>query len=82
MAKAALKPEFAMLEQQIMETFLAGHREDRPDLAYPESASDMQSGIRALLVMFDIKRRPIALSYKDLYPEANNARRSPTETEG
>lgn len=69
MAKSRLNPEFAQLEMDILETFLAGHKEDRPDLDYPQSHSDMQSGIRALLVMFNIKRRPIALEYKDLFPK-------------
>lgn len=69
MAKSSLKPEFQELENAIVETFLAGHREARPDLPYPESRSDIQSGIRALLVMFDIKRRPLALRFSDLYPE-------------
>jgi hypothetical protein len=68
MAKSSMKPEFDQLERAILETFLAGHKEARPDLSYPQSHSDMQSGIRALLVMFDIKRRPIALDWKDLYP--------------
>jgi len=70
MAKASLKPEYEWLEQAILETFLAGHHEARPDLAYPESHSDMQSGIRALIVMFEIKRRPIALEWKDLFPKS------------
>lgn len=73
MAKSSMKPEFSALESAILETFLAGHREARPDLPYPQSHSDMQSGIRALLVMFDIKRRPIALDWKDLYPKAEVA---------
>lgn len=71
MAKSSMKPEFEALEQAILETFIAGHREARPDLPYPESTSDMQSGIRALLVMFDIKRRPIALEWKELYPKVD-----------
>lgn len=72
MAKSSMKPEFNILEKQILETFLAGHKEARPDLSYPESHSDMQSGIRALIVMFDIKRRPIALSFKELYSEKSD----------
>lgn len=67
MAKSSMKPEYDALEQAILETFLAGHKEARPDLPYPQSHSDMQSGIRALLVMFEIKRRPIALAWKDLF---------------
>lgn len=69
MAKASLRPPFDTIEQEVLETFLAGHREARPDLPYPQSHSDVQSGIRALIVMFDIKRRPIALDWTDIYPE-------------
>ena len=61
MAKPMLKPEYAKLESEIIQTFLAGHHEWRPDLDYPESHSDMAGGVRALLRMFEIKRRPVAL---------------------
>lgn len=64
-----MKPEFNQLESDIIATLIAGHKEARPDLSYPESHSDMQSAVRALIVMFDIKRRPIALEWKELYPE-------------
>lgn len=73
MAKSRLKPEFDLLEQEILDTFLAGHHEARPDLAYPQSHSDMQSGIRALLVMFDITRRPLARDWKELFPDPAKA---------
>lgn len=66
MPKPNMSPEFEKLEREIIETFLAGHHEWRPDLAYPESHSDMQGGVRALLRMYEIKRRPIALERKDL----------------
>jgi len=49
------------LESNIIETLLAGHKEWRPDLAYPESHSDMQGAVRGLLRMFEVKRRPIAV---------------------
>ena len=39
---------------------LAGLKEWRPDLEYPESFSDMQGCARAVLRMFEIKRRAIA----------------------
>jgi hypothetical protein len=65
-AKPNLKPEIARLESDMIETFLAGHHEWRPDLPYPESHSDMQGGMRAVLRMFDVKRRPLALSPGDL----------------
>lgn len=65
MPKPTLKPEFAALEEQIIETFLAGHKQWRPDLQYPESHSDMAGGARALMQMFEITRRPLSFpAYK------------------
>ncbi len=60
MAKANLAPEMAALEWQIIDTLLAGHKEYRPDLAYPESHSDMQAAVRGLLRMFEVTRLPLA----------------------
>ncbi len=66
MAKASLAEPFFTLEHEIVETLIAGHKEWRPDLAYPESYSDMQGAVRGLLRMFDVKRLPISreLIYK------------------
>lgn len=71
MAKSRLKAELGQLESDIIETLLAGHHEWRPDLAYPESHSDMQGAVRGLLRMFKIERRPVAvdLEYHDEAPE-------------
>ena len=71
MAKSQLKTAFAQLEADIIETLLAGHHEWRPDLAYPESHSDMQGAVRGLLRMFEVRRRPVAieLEYHDEAPE-------------
>lgn len=69
MPKPSLKEPFASLESQIIETFLAGHHEWRPDLNYPESYSDMRGGARALMRMFEIKRRPVAITVKEMLPE-------------
>jgi hypothetical protein len=68
MAKQKLKDPMDKLEADIIETLLAGHREWRPDLAYPESYSDMQAAVRGLLRMFDVRRRPLAidLEYESL----------------
>jgi len=66
MPKPSLKEPFRSLECAIIETLIAGHKEWRPDLSYPESHSDMQAAVRGLLRMFDVKRRPIALESKDL----------------
>ena len=65
MSKRQLSPEFELLESQIIETLIAGHKEWRPDLAYPESTSDMQGAVRGLLKMFEVKRRalPFDLPY-------------------
>ena len=51
--------EDEILEQQIIETMIEGHRAFRPDLDYPKSHSDMQACVRALMMAFDVKRRPL-----------------------
>ena len=66
MPKPSLKEPFASLENNIIDTFLAGHHEWRPDLPYPESHSDMSGGARALMRMFEIKRRPVAISVAEM----------------
>src|SRR5271154_7149609 len=71
MPKRMLKQADSILESEIIETLIAGHKEWRPDLAYPESHSDMQGAVRGLLRMFEVKRRPVAveLEYHDKAPE-------------
>ena len=69
MPKPNLKEPFRTLESEIIETLLAGHHECRPDLAYPESHSDMSGAVRGLLRMFEVKRRPIAFPVKDMLTE-------------
>ena len=69
MPKPRLTTEYERLEDELIETFLAGHHEWRSDLPYPESHSDMSGGMRALLRMFDIKRRPLALPMKHFIAE-------------
>ena len=66
MAKRRLKGDLAKLESEIIETLIAGHKEWRPDLHYPESHSDMQGAVRGLLRMFEVKRRalPAELEYE------------------
>jgi hypothetical protein len=59
MAKRRLKEPTRQLEADIIETLIAGHKEWRPDLAYPESHSDMQGAVRGLLRMFEVRRRPL-----------------------
>lgn len=67
MAKRRLKVPFDTLEEQIIETLIAGHKEWRPATPYPESHSDMQGAVRGLLRMFDVERRPLPreLEYKE-----------------
>src|SRR5882724_11155812 len=67
MSKRQLKADLATLESDIIETLIAGHKEWRPDLSYPESHSDMQAAVRGLLRMFKVERRAIAveLEYHD-----------------
>lgn len=67
MAKQRLAPPLDQLESDIIETLLAGHKEWRPDLGYPQSHSDMAGAVRGLLRMFEVKRRtlPFELKYAD-----------------
>lgn len=70
MPKPSLNEKYQTLESELIETFLAGHHEWRPDLPYPESASDMSGGMRALMRMFEIKRRPVAITVKEMLKES------------
>lgn len=58
MAKRTLAPDLAALEDDITKTLLAGLHHFRPDLAYPQSHSDMDGMVRALLQEFEVVRRP------------------------
>ncbi len=64
MPKAPLIKEDSILESQIIETLIAGHKEWRPDLKFPESWSDMEGTVRGLLRMFKVERRPLASTLK------------------
>lgn len=59
MPKPPLHGDLAHLECDIIDTLLAGLKQWRPDLRYPESHSDMQGCVRALLTMYEVKRRPL-----------------------
>ncbi len=61
MPKPTLAAPYDKLESDMIETMIAGLKVYRPDLKYPESASDMAGCARALMRMFVIKRRPLAL---------------------
>ena len=66
MPKPLLREPFRTLENQLYETMMEGHKQYRPDLSFPESASDMQACTFAILRMFEIKRRPIGLALEDI----------------
>lgn len=59
MAKRPLFGTTALIESEITDTMLAGLKQFRPDLHYPESHSDMQACIRALLQVYEVRRRPL-----------------------
>jgi len=42
MAKRSLRRDLSILEGEIIDTLIAGHKEWRPDLRFPQSYSDMQ----------------------------------------
>jgi hypothetical protein len=52
------EPEFTLLHQ-VIETMLAGNGGK-----YPESHSDMNYCVQALLKMYDVKRRPLAINLR------------------
>jgi DnaJ-class molecular chaperone len=64
MPKPKLIEEESILEQQLIETMIAGLREWRSDLNYPQSHSDMQACVRGVLKMFSVKRLPISTSLR------------------
>lgn len=66
MPKPDLKEPFASLESELIEVLSAGHKQWRPDLDYPQSYSDMQGAVRAVIKAYDVKRRAISLESKDI----------------
>lgn len=78
MPKSTLREPFEQLERDIIETLKAGHG----DLGYPESYSDMQGAVRALLQMFKVERRPLALAMADLLPEEKRTKCQVCDGEG
>lgn len=66
MPKPQLKHPYRALEGDIIETMQAGLKEWRPDLKHPESGSDMCACIRGLFMMYEIKRRPLAITDADI----------------
>lgn len=54
MAKPNLPEPMHTLEKQVIEALQDGHRKWRPDLAYPQSYSDMQGAVRELFDQFDV----------------------------
>jgi hypothetical protein len=59
MPKPFLHSDDARLERELIETMLAGLKQWRSDLNYPESHSDMQALVRGILCTHEIKRRPL-----------------------
>ncbi len=59
MPKPFLHRDDSRLESEVIDTMLAGLKQWRPDLSYPESHSDMQGCVRALLSVFKVERRPL-----------------------
>jgi hypothetical protein len=64
MPKPSLKEPLAQLENDMINTMIAGLKEWRPGLDYPESYSDYQACVRGLLRMYEIKRRPLPIELK------------------
>lgn len=62
MPKPILAEPIRTLEAEIIETMIAGLHIWRSDLDYPQSHSDMQACVRALLTMYDVRRRTLPAS--------------------
>jgi hypothetical protein len=58
-AKPSLREPFATLASDLIETMTGGLHEWRPDLDYPQSHSDWQGCIRAVLRKYDVKLRAV-----------------------
>ncbi len=80
MAKPLLEPQLQALESEMIHTMIAGLNRDRPDLRYPESWSDMQSSVRALLQRFIITARHLPLGLQEMI--ATDAAESSTTSPG
>ena len=59
MPKCQLIPEETQLERQLIHTLVAGHKSWRPDLNGPESYSDWEACVRAIMRRFNIVERPL-----------------------
>ncbi len=59
MPKCRLIPEEETLERELIQTLKAGHESWRPDLNGPESYSDWEACVRAIMRRFDITPRPL-----------------------
>ncbi len=57
MPKPRLIPEQEILQREVIACLIAGLKQYRPDLHYPESHSDMSACVMNLMEMFDISRR-------------------------
>jgi len=66
MPKPFLREPFARLASDIVATLLAGHKEWRPDLSYPESHSDMHGAVRALLRKYEVTLRAVPLDREEI----------------
>lgn len=64
MSKPTLIKEQEILEREIIATLIAGLKEWRSDLDYPQSFSDMQACVRGLMRMFDVKRANLTIPLK------------------
>ena len=53
----ASKDPLQKLAQDIVDTFLEGHKKYKPYRLYPEDHSDMIAGARALIAKYEIKER-------------------------
>lgn len=66
MPKPTLREPYAVLERDLIDTMIAGLKEWRPDLDYPESHSDMAGCVRAVLRKYEVRLRPVPLDRAEI----------------
>lgn len=61
MPKPFLAEPYHTLEHDLVRTMFEGLHYWRPDLDFPESTSDMQGCVRAVLELYKVERRAVKL---------------------
>jgi hypothetical protein len=67
MPKPSLREPYASIASDLMATMVAGLKEWRHDLDYPQSHSDLRGCIDAVLRKYEVKLRPVPLDRSEIW---------------